>query len=368
MDFLTLKHTAFGLDISDSSIKFAKLKRKRGGNLSLESYGEFELDSGIVEAGDIKNSDALIQVLGRVAAKIKGSKYVVCSLPEEKAFLQVIQMPKMTPKELEKAVLFEAENYIPLPTEKMYLDFQQVSPLADNLDHTDVLLVAFPKAVVDAYVSCLHRAGFQPIVLETESLATSRAIVPDGKSNNLILILDLGEARTVFMIFSGFSLRLAVSIPVSGRQLTSAISRELKIDLKKAEELKIEYGLSARHPTKLGEGFRGHEIVRRVFDALVPALTSLTEEVKKYLDYYQSHERHEHFGPDKKSIELVLCGGGANLRGLDSFLASELRVKVTLGNPWVNILPKPLKEVPGLKYEDSLRYTTALGLALRGLV
>lgn len=44
----------------------------------------------------------------------------------------------------------------------------------------------------------------------------------------------------------------------------------------------------------------------------------------------------------------------------------ELKVPVELGNPWINILPKPLKEVPELPYEKSLGYTTALGLALRG--
>ena len=36
-----------------------------------------------------------------------------------------------------------------------------------------------------------------------------------------------------------------------------------------------------------------------------------------------------------------------------------------MGNPWVNILPEPLKEVPELSYEKSLSYTAALGLALR---
>lgn len=356
MDFLTLNPPAFGLDISDSSIKFAKLKKRRG-SLALANFGEMPLEPGVVEGGEIKDSEALVKVLRSIVSKAGGSRYAVCSLPEEKAFLQVIQMPKMTPEELNQAVRFEAENYIPLPIEKMYLDFQQVEPVADHLDHSDVLLVAFPRVIADNYVSCLRRAGFRPIALETESLAISRAVVKNGVSDRPLLILDLGETRTGFMIFSGYSLRMAVSIPISGRALSLAVSRELKVDFKKAEELKIKHGLQSKKD-KVG---------RQVFDALVPALTSLTEEVKKYLDYYQSHETHEHLGPDKKIMSLILCGGGANLKGLDSFLASELKLQVSLGNPWVNILPEPLKEIPELKYKDSLRYTTALGLALRGL-
>jgi hypothetical protein len=37
-----------------------------------------------------------------------------------------------------------------------------------------------------------------------------------------------------------------------------------------------------------------------------------------------------------------------------------------LGNPWVNILPEGKKETK-LSFEESLKYTTALGLALRAI-
>ena len=71
---------------------------------------------------------------------------------------------------------------------------------------------------------------------------------------------------------------------------------------------------------------------------------------------------------DNKEVEkILLCGGGANLKGLANFLALELKSPVELGNPWINILPEPLKEIPELPYEKSLSYTSTLGLALRGI-
>ena len=92
------------------------------------------------------------------------------------------------------------------------------------------------------------------------------------------------------------------------------------------------------------------------------------KDLKKYIDYYQTHIGHEHFAnKDSKSIkEILLCGGGANLKGLTDILSLELQLPVSTGNPWVNILPQPLKEIPELPYDKSLSYTTALGLALRG--
>jgi len=362
LEFLTLKPEVFGLDISDLSLKIIKLKKKRG-ILGLASFGEAEIKPGIIEEGEIKDEEALAKIIGEAILKVKGeklkTKYVACSLPEEKAFLQVIQMPKMTDEELKKAVRFEAENYIPLPIEEVYLDFQQVLPLYNHLDHLDVLIAALSKKTVDPYVALLKKAGFIPWVLEIESQAISRALVKNEVSPFPVLLIDLGATRTSFIIFSGYSLKFTSSIPsVSSQKFTEAISRSLKVDLAEAEKLKLKYGIKADIKNK------GKEI----FEALIPALSYLVEKIKTHLSYYQTHVSHEHLSLDGKGVsKIFLCGGGANLQGLSDFLSSELKISVELGNPWINILPEPLKEVPRLSYEKSLSYTTALGLALRGV-
>ena len=172
------------------------------------------------------------------------------------------------------------------------------------------------------------------------------------------MLLDLGATRTSFIIFSGTSLRFTSSIPVSSQGFTEAISANLKIDLKKAEELKIKYGVQTVATEESGQ----------IFEAIIPPLTDFIEQIKKYIDYYQTHTAHEHLPSDSKGLEKIfLCGGGANLKGLNNFLSSQLKMPVQLANPWVNILPEQLREVPELSFEKSLGYTTALGLALRGM-
>ena len=360
LEVLTLKPEAFGLDISDLSLKIIKLKKKRG-ILSLASFGESEIKPGIIEGGEIKDETSLVKIIKDSLAKIKGerlkTKYVIASLPEEKAFLQVIQIPQMRKEEAKEAVRFEAENYIPLPIEEVYLDSQIVPPVFNHLDHLDVLIAALPKKTVDPYVFCLKKAGLQPKVLEIESQAISRALVKNEISPVSLLLIDLGATRTGFMIFSGYSLRFTSSIAVSSQGFTEAISRFLKIDLARAGKLKVKCGLRKKTDEE-----------KEVFEALIPSLTDLMEQIKKHLSFYQSHAGHEHLPPNGKGVGRVfLCGGGATLEGLDNFLATELRLPVELGNPWVNILPKPLKEVPELPYKESLKYATALGLALRGI-
>ncbi len=345
LDFLSLKPEAFGLDISDLCLRIAKLK-KRGKFFRLVSWGEVKLKPGIIEQGEIKDEDALAGIIKQALTKVKGerikTKYVVACLPEKKAFLQVIQMPKMEQDELKTAVPFEAENYIPLSVEKVYLDFQ-IIPSPDKLDLFDILIAALPKETVNPYVSCLKKTGLIPSALEVESQSITRAVIKKGLSPFPLLIIDFGRSTTSFIVFSEYSLRLTSSIPVSSQKLTETISKTLKVSLNKAENLKLKYGLKHKKALK----------------AITPLLDDLIKQAKKCIDYYQTH--------NGATDKVLLCGKGANLKGLTDFVSSELKIPVELANPWVNILSSPLKEVPGLSFKESLGYTTALGLALRGV-
>ncbi len=393
MDFLTLKPESFGLDISDLSLKIIKLKRKKK-SLDLVSFGEEIINPGLIKGGEIKDEKKLAEIIKEAIKKVKGekirTKYVIASLPEEKAFLQVIQMPRLPEEDLKSAVVYEAENYIPLPIEQVYLDFQIVPPVSNHLDHYDVLIAALPKKTVDPYVACLKKANLEPLALEIESLSIARALVEKETTNSPVLIIDFGATRTGFIIFSGHSLRFTSSIPVSSQKFTEAVSQTMNVDLTKAEKLKIKFGLIGRAVAK-GEEEDLSSSPRRaaakgeeedlssspteakpeggqVFDALIPPLTDLLEQIKKYLDYYQTHTSHEHLPPDGKGVsKILLCGGGANLKELVGFLSQELKLPVEIGNPWANILAKGQKEALGLPFEKSLSFTTALGLALRGV-
>jgi len=363
MNFLSLKLEAFGLDISDLSLKIIKLKKK-GKAFDLTSFGTEKIKPGIIKKGEIKNEKALVKIIREAITKVKGerlkTKYVVASLPEEEAFLQVIQMPKIPKEDLKSAVTYEAENYIPLPIEQVYLDSQIVPSTDNHSDHFDVLIAALPKKTVDSYTSCLKKSNLKPLALEVESLAISRALVKNEVTTFPVLLIDLGATRTSFVVFSGHSLRFTSSISVSSQNFTEVISKVLEVNLTKAEELKIKYGLQP----EIKKG-------KKVLEVLIPAFTDLVQQIKKYLIYYQTHASHEHLPPDGKGVrKIFLCGGGAKLKGLTAYLSSQLKIPVEIGNPWINILSpslQPKEEALIYEKEKSLEYTTALGLALKGV-
>ena len=364
------------MDISDLSLKIAKLKRK-GKFLTLASFGETKIPENIIKEGEIKDEDALAKIIKEALLKVKGEKIktknVIVSLPEEKAFLQIIQMPKIPLEDLKSAVIYEAENYIPFSIEEVYLDSQIINPLKNHLDHYDVLIAAMPKKIVDSYLSCLQKADLTPLVFEVESLSICRSLIKNGVSPFPVLLIDFGESRTSFVIFSGYSVRFTSFISVSSKMITQAIAQALNINFEKAEELKIKYGLNI--PEKIifkkidKNSHFEREIINKekVFENVFPLFKDLIDQIKNCLNYYQTHSFHEHLASERKIGKIILSGGGANLKGLPEFLFQKLKVPVELGNPWVNILPEPLNEIPPLPYKESLKYATVLGLALLGV-
>lgn len=364
INFLTLKTEAFGVDFSDSSLKIASLKKK-GSFFKLKSWGESDLGIDIIEEGEIKDEDKLSQAIKAGIANVKGEKIknknVVAAFPEKKAFFEIIKMPRMEKEELSSAVYFEAENYIPLPISESYLDFQIIPHNHGHLsDSLNVLVGAAPRKIVDSYVSCLKKAGLSLFALEIDSQAISRALIKGNVSLHPVLIIDIGKSRTSIIIFSDYSLQFTSSVSFSLDMISEAVSKSLKVEIKEAEKLLFSF-------LKTEKSARKEKLTqKKVFDAIIPVYADLISQVKKYIDYYETHSISP--GSKKKKVsKIILSGCGANIRELSDYISLKTKIPVELGNPWVNILPEKIKKIPNLSFKESLSYTTVLGLALRGV-
>lgn len=260
----------------------------------------------------------------------------------------------MPESEIEKAIRFEIEANIPLALNEAYFDWQILGESDIKIDHRDILVAVAPKFVIDPYVELIKNAGFIPKFFELESIAISRSIIPNLKTEKPTLIVNLGATQTSFIIFSNEAPRFSASINTAHRNhLTHYISEHMKLTMEEAEKIKRSVGLDK---TKY-EG--------KVFEALEIPLKNIIGQIEEYIDYYSSHAQHEHTGPAKIS-KILLCGGDANLTGIAPYLSGILKIPVELGNPWINILPSPLKEIPLMPYEKSLAFTSCIGISLRG--
>lgn len=361
MDFSFIKETfgrlpAFGLDFSDRSIKVAQFE-KQGKKLRLKSYKKREIPEKIVAGGEIKNTEALIREIKEtiVAAKphpIAGRE-VVLSLPESKCFIRVIKTPKISEDNAEEIIRAKAEEHFPLSSEEMYLDWHILNteqcPIGGKGDCTDVFVAATPKILADSYLEVVDKCGLIPVAFEAESVATVRGLFKKQEDPQTVLIIDLGRDRTSFIFYKYPFLRFTQSIPISGEGFSAALSKGLGVDIKEAEKLKRETGILKQ----LEEG-------KKIFKLLEPLLNEMVLKIKNSISYYNSY-----FGISPRSdFRIIICGGGANLMGMDSYLSLLLRKTVEVANPWEGIYNIRAGEIPPISRSESLFYTTALGLAL----
>lgn len=354
---------SWGLDISDFSLKIVSFRRpgffsgRNALDFRVSGFTRRDIPPGIIKEGVIKDEKKLAGIIKEAILDVKGenlfSRSVIVSLPEQEAFIRLIETPVMTEQELRGAIPYEAEADIPLSLEKMYLDWKVVPrALGDQNKHMDVLIGALPRQIVDDYLSLLKGLGLTVQAMEIESFATARSLIFGGYSPEPILIVDLGSGRTSFIIFAGRAPRFTTSLPISGEKMIEVIAQKTGSDRAKARRLKYEHGLSGDK--------EGVEVV----EALAPILNELAEQIGKFINFYENH-KHTH-GSAANVTKIILCGGGANLAGLDSWLSTVLKLPVEISDPWINVYRPWSNELPIIPYKDSLQYATAIGLALLG--
>lgn len=352
-----LEPPAVGIDISDLSVKFVRLSRPRyaQNEAGLDYFGEADIPAGIVVDGEIKKEPDLAAILKdglrTVGKRFGRDRFCIASLPEEKSFVRVVELPNIKSEDVARALRWEVEGVIPLPIDDIYYDFEPVP--ASLPDRREILITAFPRVIVETYHSALRQAGFTPLALELESQAISRAVVEASAVLDPAIIIDIGANRTSFIIFAAGSLVFTKSIRIGGRNFENAIANRLGVSADEAKAVKIETGLSKRYR----DG--------QVFEALSPHLDAIVAELERQMQFYNERAGRR---PDRREDirRIILCGGDANLIGIEKHIATAVKKLTVLGNPFAN-LNLPAGAVPPIPKNQSLKYTTAIGLALRGV-
>jgi Tfp pilus assembly PilM family ATPase len=140
---------------------------------------------------------------------------------------------------------------------------------------------------------------------------------------------------------------MVFSIGIGGSAITRAISLDLGIDSKQAEDYKKAYGLTR-------DAFQG-----KIGKSLYPIMESIVGDIKKMMLSYRQNNNNEDIQ------QIVLSGGNALLPGLDVFLTNTLNAQVVIGNCWT---VNNIQNVPDQVQADFSRFSVVVGLALRDLI
>ncbi|GAA6743192.1 type IV pilus assembly protein PilM [Thermus antranikianii] len=360
---------ALGLEIGAANLKLVELS---GNPPTLRALATRPTPPGMLVEGVIAEPQALAQELKELLAEARTKKrYVVTAVPNPSVILRTLQVPKMPPKEMEEAVRWEAERYIPFPIDEVVLDFAPLDPLAEVADgeQVEVMVGAARQEAVASLLEALRGAGLTPIILDVKPFAglypleAQLSSDPEGVS----VAVEIGAESTSLVLLKG-NRPLAVRIlALSGKDFTEAIGKSFGLDFLTAEEVKRTYGL-ATIPTEDEELLLDFDAEReryspaKIYDAIRPVLVELTQEIRRSLEFFRVQ-----LGDVQPEVGY-LYGGGSRLRGLSTLLTDTLGVNFTVPDPWQGIQVDPKRfDLEKIK-EMGPEFLVPVGLALRGVM
>ena len=341
-----MNNKSFGLDIGVSGIKAVELSPDKNGFKLNASISAPTPPKGMLSESPV-DEEEMAQTLKKTLDEARiSTKRVNVALPENQAYTKVVEMPFLSDRELASAIYWEAEQYIPIPLSNVSLSWSIINRKAQSNSKMLVLMVGAPTIVVGKYQKVLQLAGLKINVLETEMLATVRALTSFLPPNSITptIIINIGSISTSLAIIIGNNLVFTYSLPLGGAAINRAISTDFGLSHAQAEEYQKAYGISN---SPLGQ---------RIGKSTEPIMSSILSEVKKAVIYYSQKYK------DSRIEQIVLSGETAKIPGIDTYFANSSGIETVIANPFKFLDPNT---VPKDIINNSPAYSIAVGLSLR---
>jgi cell division protein FtsA len=223
----------------------------------------------------------------------------------------------------------------------------------------DTHIVTGGSTFISNVLKCVHRAGLEPAGIVFEPLASSAStLLPEEKQVGVVL-LDIGGGTTDIAVYAEGGVLHSATIPVGGNILTNDIALGLKTTFAEAENVKRTYGSGLVRSDEADQVFQVKSLdgrsTREVTSSQLRGIV-----VPRVLEIFRLAKANivDRIPRDQVLSEVVLTGGGAHLRGIETTAAEVFGLPVRIGVP---------STVAGLT--DAVKqpeYATAVGLVLFG--
>ncbi len=333
----------FGLDVGYDNLKVMQIGQHNN-RWFVNGYGTAAFPAQSVKNGVIEDPEAIAKAAYELFdKKLVGditTRRVVISIPAARTFTRAMHLPRLKPKEIAEAVSLEAEQYIPVPVNDLYLDHTIINNTGKEIE---LMAVAAPKRIIDSYMVLADLLGLEVVGLENTIGASSRLFVQSEQSDLPTVLIDFGTVSSDITIYDK-ALVVTGTVPGGGDSFTDLIAKALKMSHADANTIKTKYGIGVSKKQK------------EISAAIMPMLEQLVKEIRRMIRYYE--ERND---TKRKISQVVTLGGGASMPGLSEFMTSSLRMPVRMCDPWHRLDFVGLQRPNGI---EKSTFTTVAGLAL----
>jgi len=350
-----MARSLLGLDIGTGSVRAAEVSTKTDPP-TMERFASVSLPRGAVTGGEISDLDAVTVAVKELVAKGRFSvKRTAIGIANQKVVVRQIDMPAMDEGELQGALQFQAQEYIPIPIEDAILDYQILDETVDESGERTlkVLLVAAQRDMINGFVSVAQAAGLDSAVVDLSPFASMRALAattPLLGPRESEAIIDIGAGVTNIVVHEQNKPRFVRILPMGGADVTDALVAGLAIDADEAEGVKARVGLSPEGGPVPADG--AAKLIEQRASAFV-------DEVRGSIDYYLTQRGAA------RITTVILTGGGSKLPGLHDRLAAALHLPVEEGQPLSRVRLGKISQTPDELASMSAICAVSIGLALR---
>jgi type IV pilus assembly protein PilM len=339
-----------GLDIGSSAVKAVALRRGRGG-WSLVAAGESPVPEGSLQDGTAADPGLVTGAISALfdSLRIKRAR-VAAALSGHAVIVKRLSLPAMSQAELNEAIPWEAEQYIPFDLSEIQLDYQVVGSRADATKNSlDVLLVAAKRDRIDDRTAVIAQTGRRPVVLDIEAFALANVYTmnyPERSAEALTALVHVGRSVTIVCLLENGEPAFTRDISIGGQVHLEAIMRELGPS--GVDELAARRILHGQFPAGMG--------AEEVAAVLHDASAQLVLEVRKTVDFYRAT------APVEKLDRVMVSGGAYQAVGLLDLLAAEFETPVEILDPFRRVSRS------GRQASNDAAgptYAVAVGLAMR---
>jgi type IV pilus assembly protein PilM len=345
--------SAVAVDVGSAYVKVVELNETKDGGFSLQSFGMKKIPPESIVDGALLNSRAIVDAIRELidAHNIR-RRDVVTSVSGHSVIIKMIPLPVMSEEELEEAIQWEAEQYIPFDINDVNIDVQIVDPEPDEAGQMEVMLVAAKKELINDYVAVVQESGMQPAIIDVDVFALQNMFEvnyePDPDEVNVLI--NVGAALTNINVVQGDRSLFTRDITLGGNQYTEEIQKGLNVSYEEAEALKLGGGM-ARDATAV--------VPEEVESVMQTVSEQLASEAQRSLDFFSAT------GTGGVFSRVYLAGGSAKVPGLMASIQEKTNLPVELVDPFRKIHVSEREFNVQFLQEVAPMAAVSVGLAMR---
>ncbi len=310
--FFSKSRQVIGLDIGSSYVKAVELRETGRKGYSVVNFGITTLPPEAIVDGTIMNQgavvDAITELMGQFKTKLKD---VAISISGNAVIIKKISMPSMTKEELDEAIQWEAEQYIPFDVRDVNLDVQVLSPEGDQSGQMDVLLVAAKKELINEYTAMIAETGLTPVIVDVDvfALEAVHKLAYEQETETIALVNIGANVININVLAGGVSVFHRDIAQQGGNQFTEEIQKQLSVSYDEAEAWKTGGGL----------GQMSQSVVPQEVETILQQVSeSVAAEIHRTLDFFTNT------AGDEQITRVYLSGGSAKVATLPQVLENKL--------------------------------------------